>query len=160
MPTPTHVWRPSSARVVVLDGFVPIARASFGAPQPPLAWAAKDPADVLDYQLDVTAAALGNEGDVITALEVAVEPANQGDLTVNGTDVDGLSVVLWLGAGVAGTTYLVTVAVTMASGRIIQRTVSLPVIALSSSTAAPDALQTDLGAPIVDQNGNPLLLPG
>jgi hypothetical protein len=49
MPTPaTHVWKPSNARTVVLDSFIPVPRGSTALAPPPLNWPAKDPADVLD----------------------------------------------------------------------------------------------------------------
>ena len=158
MPTPAiPVWRPSCARLVYLDGFVPYARGSQPPPASALIWPAKDPGDILDYQFDIDAAVAGNEGDSIATLDVGISPNAAGDLQLVRSSADGLSAVLWLEAGQAGTTYSVTLAIGTANGRTIQRTVLLPVIALSSTVSPPDALQTSGGAPIVDQNGNPVL---
>ena len=83
MPTPAaHVWKPSNARTVVLDGFIPVPRGSMAIAPPPLNWPTKDPSDVLDYQFDITAAVVGNDGDSIATLDVTIEPNNPGDLTM------------------------------------------------------------------------------
>ena len=154
--TATHVWRPSSARTAVLDSFVAVPRGS-ALYVPPLVWPAKDPADVLDYQFDVSAALIGNDGDWIADLDVSIQPARPGDLTLVSATADGASAVLWLAAGQASTIYAVTLAIVTANGRTIQRTVQLPVIALSQLPAPANAIQTDIGAPLTDQNGNPFL---
>ena len=79
MPTPaTHVWKPSNARTVVLDSFIPVPRGSTAVAPPPLNWPTKDPADVLDYQFDISPALVGNDGDAIATLDVTIEPANPG----------------------------------------------------------------------------------
>ena len=84
MPTPaSHVWKPSTARTVVLDSFIPVPRGSAAIAPPPLNWPTKDPADVLDYQFDVSPALVGNDGDAVETLDVSIEPANPGDLTLN-----------------------------------------------------------------------------
>ena len=90
MPTPaTHVWKPSNARTVVLDSFIPVPRGSTALAPPPLNWPAKDPADVLDYQFDISPALVGNDGDAIATLDVTIEPANPGDLVLNSATTDG-----------------------------------------------------------------------
>lgn len=158
MPTiAAHVWRPSSARVVVLDSFVAVPRGSTLAAAP-LVWPAKDPADVLDYQFDVSAALVGNDGDAIQSLDITIEPGDPGDLSLNAVAADGTSAVLWLAAGQAGTTYAVTLQIVTSNGRTIQRSVMLPVLALSSLPGGTSALQTDSGMTLTDQNGNPVLI--
>jgi hypothetical protein len=160
MPTPaTFVWRPSTARVVVLDGFVPVPRGSTYSSLPPLAWAVKDPADILDYVLDLSPAFYGNDGDGIADIDVTISPGQPGDLSLNRASADGTSIVLWLSAGQAGTTYSVTVSVVANSGRTISRSVQLPVASLAVTPAASTALQTDSGEPLTDQNSNPVLAP-
>ena len=154
--TATHVWRPSSARLVTLDSFVPVPRGS-ALVVPVLTWPAKDPADVLDYQLDVSAALVGNDGDTIQTLDVSVQPDAPGDLTLVSATADGASAVVWLSSGQAGTTYVVTFAIATVSGRTIQRDVQLPVVSLSQPAVPPGAIQTDGGAALTDQNGNPVL---
>ncbi len=154
----THVWRPSHARRVVLDGFLPVPRGSVPAVPAPLSWPTKDPADVLDYEFDISAALAGNAGDAITGLGVAVSPDGAGDLAVASVAADGPVVVLWLTGGQAGTTYAVRITVTTQNGRTIGRAVMLPVQALAATPAPVGALTTDGGSVITDENGNPILL--
>ena len=160
MPTQaSHVWRPSSARVVMLDTFVPVPRGAVAGSPAPVAWPCKDPGDVLDYVLDLSPAFIGNEGDNILDLDVTIIPSAPGDLALNSVTADGASAVLWLSGGQAGTTYAVTVAAVSSSGRSLTRTVQLPVAPLATQAAAVSALSTDTGAPLTDQNGNPVLAP-
>ncbi|MBV9756815.1 MAG: hypothetical protein JO047_07155 [Alphaproteobacteria bacterium] len=159
MSTPaTHVWVPSCARVVVLDGFVPVPRGTPAAAPAPASWPAKDPKDVLDYQFDISAALVGNPGDGISTLDVTISPNNSGDLALHGCWANGAAAVLWLAGGQVGTTYTVTLTVSTTLGRTLSRSVLLPVLALSSPPVANDTLVTNAGAPITDQNGNPLLV--
>jgi hypothetical protein len=159
MPTPAmHVWVPSCARVVVLDGFVPVPRGTPAAAPGLASWPAKDPNDVLDYQFDISAALFGNPGDGISALDVAISPNNPGDLALNSCWANGAAAVLWLAGGQVGTTYTVTLTISTTLGRTLARSVLLPVLALSSPPVASDALVTNTGTPITDQNGNPILV--
>jgi len=153
----THVWKPSAARTVVIDSFVPVPRGSIAIAPPPLNWPAKDPIDVLDYQLDISPAVVGNDGDAIATLDVEVAPSNSGDLTVNRVTADGATAVLWLSGGQPGTIYTVTLMITTASGRALQRSVLLPVLPLSTPPVPSNALNTDEGGALTDQNGNPVL---
>lgn len=153
----TYVWRPSSARRVVLDGFAPVARGVVPTVPAPLSWPAKDPADVLDYELDIAAALVGNEGDPIVTLQATVSPAAAGDLTVTSLAADGSRAVFWFAGGQAGTTYVVQVSLATASGRTLGRAVLLPVLGLATATAPASALTTDLGAVVTDAQGNPIL---
>ncbi|MCW3476551.1 phage fiber-tail adaptor protein [Limobrevibacterium gyesilva] len=151
----THVWRPSSARRLVLDGFVPVPRGTLPAPPAALAWPAKDPSDVLDYAFDISAALAGNEGDAIASVDVAVTP---GDLVVGSVAADGARVVLWLSGGQAGVVYSVQMTMATLSGRTVARTVLLPVLALAQAAVPALALTTQEGAAITDENGNPILV--
>jgi hypothetical protein len=155
-----YFWKPSNARLVVLDTFVPVARASALSAPPSLAWPAKDPSDLLDFVLDMSPAVAGDEGDAIAGVSASISPSSDpDDLSVSQIGTDGLAAVLWLANGVAGTTYAVTIAAVTLSGRTIERTVSLPVISLSTGFTSPtDALDVEGGAPLVDQNGNPILV--
>lgn len=158
MPTPaSHVWRPSSARVVVLDSFVPVPRGASPVAPAPLAWPAKDPTDVLDYLFDVSAAFAGNDGDGIASLDVAITPRQPGDLTLQSAVADGPVAVLWLTGGQAGTTYTVTIAITSGSGRSVSRSVLLPVMYLAAPPNPDAALGIEGGAALTDQSGNPVL---
>lgn len=154
----THVWRPSSARRLVLDGFAQVARGATVTAPLPQTWPGKDPSDVLDYEFDVSAALLGNEGDQIASVAVTVSPAGSGDLALNGVTADGAVLVFWFAGGVAGTTYQVQVTVVTQAGRTIGRVLLLPVVSLSTTTTSLNALTTNAGAVVSDQNGNPILL--
>ena len=162
--TLARVWRPSTARRVVLDGFAPVPRGTYpspGQPTPPLlAWPAKDPADVLDYELDITAAVAGHEADRIEAVTVIPTPAGAGHLVVGEIAADGRVAVVWLSGGQAGTTYRLQLTVTTASGRVLGRAVALPVLALAAQAPPAGALQTPGGATITDEDGNPILIGG
>jgi hypothetical protein len=152
-----HLFRPSVARVVRLDSFVPVARGSTAVAPPPSSWPAKDPGDVLDYVLDIAPAISGNEGDTISALDVALSPDNPGDISVQSTATDGSRVVLWLLGGQAGTVYTITFNIVMTSGRVLQRSVLLPVLSLATPIYPENSLVISGGSALVDQNGNPVL---
>lgn len=160
MPTiATHVWRPSGARRVVLDGFAPVPRGTVAAAPAPLAWPAKDPADVLDYELEISAALLGNFGDAISTIDVTITPSGKpGDLTLNSATADGPIAVFWFGAGNINTIYVAQISVGTTSGRTVSRAVLLPVQALTAVTAPLSALTTNSGAIVTDQSGNPILI--
>jgi hypothetical protein len=57
----------------------------------------------------------------------------------------------------AGTIYTVNVVITTVNGRTINRTILLPVLHLSVPPIPPNALITDTGVVLTDQNGNPVL---
>jgi hypothetical protein len=156
--TVTHVWKPSNARRIVLDGFLPVPRGTVATTPPPLAWAAKDPSDVLDYEFDICAALTGNEGDVIDTVAVVITPDATGDLVLNSSYADGSKAVFWFAAGQSGTVYTVQITIVTVLGRTIGRAVLLPVLPLASVVATTTGLTTDQGATITDQNGNPILV--
>lgn len=153
-----HVWRPSVARRVVLDGFLPSPRGAAPTVPAPPSWPAKDPADTLDYEIDVSQALAGNEGDGIATVAVVVLPA--GELLPGVVAADGEVAVLWFSGGVAGTTYVVTASITTTSGRAISRAVLLPVQPLATAIApnAAAALTTQAGSIVTDQFGTPILV--
>lgn len=153
-----HLYKPSSARVLVLDGFVPGPRGALAVTPTLLAWPAKDPADVLDYQFDIAPALSGNDGDAVSTLDVTISPANPGDLSLASAAADGARAVLWLAGGQAGTIYSVTLTIGTQAGRTLSRSVLLPVLALTSTPLASGTLQTETGSELVDEFGNPLLL--
>jgi hypothetical protein len=158
MPTTlSHVWKPSNARLVTIDSFIPVPRGSFLAAPPPLNWPAKDPGDVLDYILDIGPAIVGNDSDGIAAATVSFSPANPGDIEVQSTTADGSRIILWLLGGQAGTVYTITFVITTVNGRSLQRSVLLPVLSLSVPVAPANAIVTTAGVVLADQNGNPVL---
>jgi len=139
-----------------VEGFGPFPRGVLQTQPPALAWPVKDPADVLDYVFDLTDALAGNEGDSIATIDVSISPNNTGDLTLQSSRADGDQAILWLAAGIAGTTYAVTVVVGTNSGRVLSRTVSLPVESLSTSNVSTNDITDQTGAPLTDQTGAPL----
>ena len=158
MPTiATHVWKPSVARTITLDAFVPVPRGTTPSVPAPPSWPLKDPADVLDYQFDISPALIANDGDAIGTLDISIFPANPGDLALTSATADGSRAVIWLGGGQPGTTYTVTLTIGTLAGRTLARSVLLPVAALSTMPTAPNGLTTDSGTALVDQNGNPIL---
>ena len=159
MTTPaTHIWKPSTARTVLLDTFIPVPRGSAAIAPAPLNWPTKDPADVLDYQFDISPALVGNDSDAIATLDVTIEPANPGDLTLNSATADGPVAVLWLAGGQPGIVYTVNLAISTTNGRTINRAILLPVLYLSIPPVPSNALVTDSGIVLTDQNGNPVLI--
>ena len=158
MSTTTQIWRPSSARRVVLDGFAPVPRGTSQSSPPPLVWPAKDPSDVLDYEFDITAALVGNENDAIASVEVTASPDGAGHLAIGPVSADGPVAVLWIAGGQSNTTYVLQITITTTNGRTLGRAVALPVLALASAAVPSGALTTGGGLTITDQNGNPILL--
>jgi len=155
--TVSHVWKPSSARLVTIDSFIPVPRGTSAIAPPPLNWPTKDPGDILDYILDIGPAIVGNDGDGIGTLSVSLLPSNPGDLVLQSATADGSRVILWLSGGQAGTIYTITFGITTINGRSLQRSVLLPVLLLSVPAIPPNALVTATGVVITDQNGNPVL---
>ena len=161
MSTPAiHSWKPTAARTLTISGFTPFARGAC-PPTPPgsaAAWPAKDPADVLDYVYDITPAIWGDEGDSIAFLNVTITPGLTGDLTLASSSSNGPLAILWFSAGQSGTTYAVTLAIGTLAGRSFQRTLMLPCLSLSTEPPLGTELVTDSGAPLLDQNGNPIFI--
>ena len=158
MSTVTNVWKPSSARSIVLDGFTPVPRGAAPSMPAPLSWPAKDPSDVLDYEFDVASAFVGNEGDHIPSVSVTISPNGTGDLALNSAVADGCCAVFWFSGGQPSVVYTVQITVVTANGRTIGRSVLLPVLPLTSPAVPLTGLTTDSGATITDSAGNPILL--
>lgn len=149
----SHVWLPSTARYVQITGFVPTPRGPQVPAAQPLAWPTKDPGDALDYVFDISPALTANPGDAIAMLDVMISPNAVGDLTLTSATADGPRAVLWLAQGQAGTTYTVTVSVTTTSGRALNRSISLPVVALAAASSAATPLTTPSGQVLTDASG-------
>ena len=157
MATPaTYRWTPSNSRVIVLDGFGVVPRGTIVVPPQPLIWPIKDPSDVLDYVLDLSQALAGNEGDSISTLDVQIAPQNPGDLALQSSSADGDLAILWLSQGLAGTNYAVTMTIGTNNGRVLSRTIILPVLALAATAQVPGALVDQTGAALTDENEAPI----
>ncbi len=153
-----YTWLPSTARVVSIDGFGVTPRGTLPIPAAPPSWPPKDPSDILDFVVDISDAIAGNEGDSIATIDVAINPSNEGDLTLLSSSANGDIAILWFSAGFGGTTYQVTVTIGTNSGRIIGRTINLPVVTFANAQLPPDALTDQTGAPITDQTDAPILV--
>jgi hypothetical protein len=138
---------------VTVDGFGPVPRGAPLAVIAPPCWPPKDPGDVLDYVVDFSEAVEGDSGDAIATLDVQMAPALPGDLSLQSCAADGTQAILWLSAGFAGTSYEVTVVAGMNSGRVLSRTIVLPVLSLATPPVSPDALTDQSGMAITDQTG-------
>lgn len=157
MSTPaTFIWQPSTARVLVIEGFGPYPRGTWQTVPQPLSWPVKDPGDTLDYVVDLSAALSGDDGDAISTLDVAISPSAAGDLQLQTSSADGDLAILWLTGGQSGTTYAVTVVMGTNSGRQISRTIALPVLSLATPVAFGLDLTDQAGSPITDQAGSPI----
>jgi hypothetical protein len=150
----SHVWRPSSARALTLDGFVPVPRGTNAVAPAPLSWPIKDPSDLLDYQLDIAAALVGNDGDGIATLDVTIWPQQIGGLALASSTADGTCAVLWLSGGQVGTNYVVTLRMSTMSGRALARDILLPVLQLATPVVPTNALATESGAAVTTSNGS------
>ena len=53
-------------------------------------------------------------------LDVSIEPANPGDLTLNSATTDGPVAVLWLSGGQSGTVYTINLTIGTVNGRTDQ----------------------------------------
>lgn len=161
MPTAApQVVRPSSARRVVLDGFVPTPLGSLASEPAALSWPAKDPGDVLDYEFDISAALAGNDTDSIATIDVTINPSATGDLALTASAADGTVAVLWLAGGQAGTVYSVQVTTGTKAGRTIGRAIFLPVLALLSSVPPAGTLMAADGTVVSDESGNAITIGG
>ena len=159
--TVSQIWQPSTARIVTLNGLLPLPRGVLPADLPPLVWPAKDPGDVLDYELDISAALAGDPTDQVATVAVTIVPnGDVGDLTLGSVVGQGAVAVLWLSAGVVGVVYSVQISIGTLKGRVIGRTVLLPVQQLAAVPPPTTPLFTDAGAVVTDQNGNPILVGG
>src|SRR5947209_7556406 len=144
--TAAHVWRPSAARTITLDAFVPVPRGTAATLPAPLSWPLKDPGDLLDYQFDIAPALIGNDGDAISTLDIEINPSCPGDLALASAAADGSRAVIWLSGGEPGTIYTVTLKIGTQAGRTFARSALLPVAALAGSVQPATALQTETGA--------------
>jgi len=110
----------------------------------------------LDFSADFGQDLLGDPGDAVANLVVAIAPNNPGDLALASSYLNGTVAVLWLTEGFAATTYQLTLTATTNSGRIISRCAFLPVQNLSNTVAPPADVTDQTGAPLTDQYGNPI----
>jgi hypothetical protein len=85
----------------------------------------KDPVSVLDYEVDWGTEYLAD--DVLTQSSWAVEPVEDGGVTVVASAFDSTTATVTAGAGIAGHVYQLTNHVVLASGLTDSRSVVLRV---------------------------------
>lgn len=145
-------------RVAIVGGFDPPPRGFPTFAPPALAWPAKDPADTLDYTLDLSLALAGDTSDSVADVDVQIAPSEAGGVSLVKTTADGAQAIIWLTGGFAGTVYSVSVIVRTMSGRVVSRSVLLPVDSLTQLPVPAMALTDQNGNPITDQSGGALLV--
>src|SRR6185503_20233159 len=59
----SHIWKPSKSRTITIDSFVPVPRGTLATAPTMLNWPSKDPADILDYQLNIEPALVGHDSE-------------------------------------------------------------------------------------------------
>lgn len=78
----------------------------------------QQPADVLDWDIDVSALVEG--GDEISSVATAVTPTTDPVLEATAFEIADDTVKVWVSGGVAGTAYKIEVTVTTVNGRVKQ----------------------------------------
>ena len=115
-------WMPSAARTIALFDYAHTAPGDRIPTPMPLRWPDKAAASVLDYTLDASAL-LASGADTISAYSVSAAP-----LAMLASTTLGGRLTLWLGGGVSGTDYPISLTLTTASTRSVQRIVRLLVV--------------------------------
>jgi hypothetical protein len=117
----------SAARTVILPLVIPEGQ-SLEFPQ-------KDPADSLDFTLDITAW-LADSGDTIASWAYAQSNINPqaSALNIAKQSTTAPQLTLLIGAGIPATIYQIVFTVTLTSGRILNRMVTLPVNILAPAS--------------------------
>jgi hypothetical protein len=77
----------------------------------------KQPNDVLDYDVDFSDF-FPSDDTITTATAEVTEIDPDTDLVVDSVSIDGLTVKVWLSAGITGTTYKVTTTASTSGGRV------------------------------------------
>ena len=82
---------------------------------------AKDPDEVLDYQLDWTARL---DGDTISSSSAVLE---EGDATIDSQSYVSAVHTVWLSGGTAGTVTIVTLRIVTAGGRTMDESIKVKI---------------------------------
>jgi hypothetical protein len=81
----------------------------------------KQPADVLDYDLDFSDWLTGT--DVLTGVVATAsgpEESNPEDLQIQSASIVGQTAKIWISGGISGSTYKVTATISTSEGRVKQ----------------------------------------
>jgi hypothetical protein len=93
-----------------------------------LVFPAKEPDEILDYQLDATAK-IADAADMITAVSVSIAPFGMGEMTTSGIVVNGSFITLWLSGGLPARIYQVRVKVVTSAHRQYEWLIVAPISA-------------------------------
>lgn len=129
---------PSALRTLVLADFQPSASYGVVLAAPALLWPSKQPAETLDYSLDVSAF-LADAGDELAQVTVSTSPANPGDLAPVLLQVGTGVITAMLAGGQPGTDYGVQIELTTAQGRVLAPAGAISVTGPFSERGAPAA---------------------
>jgi hypothetical protein len=127
----------------------------------PLSFPNKEAGKTLDYAVDFSQELAGNPG-VIVAFVVVALPVGPGSLVFSNQNFVGMVASFFVGGGVAGMNYTLTVTASLADGRAVPANVNLyvlpaPAPANPAVTVAPAAVITDgLGDVITTAAGAPI----
>lgn len=116
--------------------------------QAALAWPMAQPADVLDYSLDVSAA-LADIGSTLAGISVSAAPSGAGELTVNSASFSGGVITVWLAGGVPSRSYTVQIVATTADAQELTWFVALPIDPAQAVPPIPVPPSPGYGAPVV-----------
>jgi hypothetical protein len=146
----------SNSRILTVSAPVPVPIGPNPCSPTLLTWPFKDPADILDYKIDLGPTLIGVSGDYIETADVEIAPSQAGDLLLENITVDGFVLIVWLSGGNDGVTYTITFNVGTLSRKTLGGSIFLPVIALSELSSPTDSITTETGVLLMDENGNPI----
>lgn len=86
----------------------------------------KEPADVLDYQIDATAK-IADMADTISSASVAVAPSGLGEMVASRIAVNGSFITIWLAGGMPARVYQIDVQVMTTGQRTYEWTAVVPI---------------------------------
>jgi hypothetical protein len=89
-------------------------------------WPVSEPADNLDYYLDITAA-LDDVADEVDHVTVAVAPSGDGEISIGSVEYDQGIVTVWASGGVLGRLYTFNLKIYCLSNRQFSFFIELPI---------------------------------
>jgi hypothetical protein len=118
---------------------------------PALSWPMKEPGAFLDHYYDAANStsgartlSAGNDlgTDTISSVALTISPSGPGELTASTLTVSGGVVAFWLGAGIAGRNYVVTIDAVCTSGRTFGWVAGVVVDPLTATYPLPSPQST------------------
>jgi hypothetical protein len=126
---------PSPARTLAYTGWM--ATGDPAVVPPPMVWPAKEPTDVLDFTVDLSAWLADGGNDLLELVTVTPPSTTPGDIAVNVLNVGGATVTCWLIAGQGGATYPMEFSVATQQGRTANFDVVLAVLSDTPNGTGP-----------------------